>query len=78
MSQDDYNKPVSMKMLADGKRCSIRNLKNVLKILNGEYHMMTLVKLAMCDEIVETLGLDKDRAIYFHNSRRYLPADVRK
>lgn len=39
---------------------------------------MSLEELALCDQVVETLGLDKDRAIYFNNSRNYLPADIRK
>lgn len=62
-----------MKQVDSLQDINIDDLSTIESILNGTCKDIVLTQLERFDNIIDQLGLDKERATYFENSRKYLP-----
>lgn len=64
-----------MGMYGDLKSLNQKDLTRIDLIIKGISEPISLSDLERYDDMIELLGLDKDRAIYFNNSRNLLPEE---
>lgn len=73
MNPKDFPSEIEQSQLWDEQELELKHLKLIRKVFDDELNGMTRQELLLCDRLVEVLGLDKDRGLYYCKSRALLP-----